>query len=322
MNRAFGSLFGKKKSSRRDSDLLSPGGTSYSFSSANYHASNSSAYTTSSKQQASYDPPPYSEASTDASMTSASISAQGPSTQSADPDDNKYSFLETFDTIFLVDDSGSMRGSRWIDAREAISAIAPICTKYDGDGIDIYFLNHLNTRHPSKGYTNVTDPRDVERIFNSITPSGTTLVGKRLGSILSPYLKRVERMEAAEKDDYGNLKDPSLAVRPINIISITDGQFTDEVESVVVNAATRLDEAKAEPSQVGIQFVQIGNDSRARQYLERLDDALDKEVRGRKIRDIVDTVPWKGSSHETFTAEYLLKVVLGSVVKIYDRQTM
>jgi hypothetical protein len=253
-------------------------------------------------------------------MTPASNVTPTPSTQNTDSDDSNYTWLGEFDTIFLVDDSGSMRGERWRQTGAAISAIAPICTKYDSDGIDIYFVNHSNWSHPSRGYLNVKSSSDVEMIFSSVQPRGGTLVGGRLRNILSPYLERVENMAKSEKDSFGNLKDPSLAVRPIIIISITDGVFDDDVKTVVQNTAMKLHKNKAEEHQVGIQFVQIGNDSDARRALKTLDDELVKTSRGEKIRDIVDTVPWKKSSNETFNENYLLKVVLGSVHKSLDNQ--
>lgn len=311
--------------------MLSPGGASYPVSPSSYGSSwanifpsSSSAYNTSSssssKQQASCDPPPYSEISRHAPLSPASIVASTSSTQTANSNDSMYEFLKDFDTIFLVDDSGSMYGRRWKDAEAAISAIAPVCTKHDPDGIDIYFLNHRNRSHQSRGYLNVRSSSEVREIFSVAQPSGGTRVGRRLDEILTPYLARVEMMAAAKKDRFGKLKDPSLEVRPINIISITDGEFSDDVESVVVDAATRLDEVKAKSYQVGIQFVQIGDDPRARQDLQELDDGLAQARSDRRIRDIVDTVPWKGSSNEGFTKDYLLKVVLGSVNKRLDRR--
>lgn len=330
MNGQFGSLFNRKKSPRADNDMLSPGGASYSASPsshgstwANVFSSSSSAYTSSSrssKQQAPCDPPPYSEISRHAPVTPASIVTPTPSTQNTSPDDSMYEFLKDFDTIFLVDDSASMYGRRWKDAEAAISAITPICTKHDPDGIDIYFLNHRNRRHPSRAYLNVKSVSEVREIFSVAEPTGGTRVARRLDDILSPYLARVEKMATAETDKWGKLKDPSLAVRPINIISITDGEFSDDVESVVVDAATRLDEVKAKSYQVGIQFVQIGDDPRARRDLQELDDGLAQARSDRKMRDIVDTVPWKGSSNGAFTKDYLLKVVLGSVNKRLDRR--
>jgi hypothetical protein len=45
-------------------------------------------------------------------------------------------------------------------------------------------------------------------------------------------------------------------------------------EVVIVNAARELDRRNAPVSQVGIQFVQIGHDEAATQYLEALDNSL------------------------------------------------
>ncbi|KAJ9245263.1 hypothetical protein DTO169E5_1130 [Paecilomyces variotii] len=235
--------------------------------------------------------------------------------------DSPYAFLKEFDTIFVVDDSSSMTGWRWQEAEQAISAIAPVCTQFDPDGIDIYFLNHRNARDRSHGgaYLNVKTAEGVRNIFHSVAPCGPTPYGKRLLQILQPYLVRVEKMAAAT-DDVGALRDPALAVRPLNIIAITDGEFTDDAESVIVDAAKRLDRCRAVPWQVGIQFFQIGNDEAARRYLEELDDELEHKVQNENIRDIVDTVPWRGDRGQSLSGEGILKVVIGAVHKKYDKR--
>jgi hypothetical protein len=46
-----------------------------------------------------------------------------------------------YDTIFLVDDSGSMAGALWNEAGKALAGVARVASQYDDDGIDIYFLN-------------------------------------------------------------------------------------------------------------------------------------------------------------------------------------
>ncbi|RSL75157.1 hypothetical protein CEP52_017870, partial [Fusarium oligoseptatum] len=65
-----------------------------------------------------------------------------PSLSSITSAEDKYAFLSTFDTIFVIDDSGSMAGRSWHEVREAVGATAPICTSHDSDSIDVYFLNH------------------------------------------------------------------------------------------------------------------------------------------------------------------------------------
>lgn len=69
--------------------------------------------------------------------------------------------------------------------------------------------------------------------------------------------------------------------KPVNFIVITDGVPTDDVESVIVAAANRLERNNALLSQVGIQFFQVGNDSAATKSLKQLDNAL---VEKHKIR--------------------------------------
>lgn len=243
---------------------------------------------------------------------------------SSDNQDSDFAFLGDFDTIFLVDDSDSMsaairdggkKRTRWDDARDAIATIAPICTQYDEDGIDIYFLNHRNNSSESRNgeYTNITTAKGVSDIFDNVEPWGATPVGKRLGHILRPYLQRVEAMQASEKAR-GEV-DPDLVVKPINIITITDGRFTDDAEEIICQTAEDLKSHRALPWQVGIQFFQIGDDRRATEFLQELDDDLQKK---RGVRDIVDTIPYNRKIQ--LNSMGILKVVLGAVRKKLDRQ--
>ncbi|CAL5866893.1 uncharacterized protein PFLUO_LOCUS1104 [Penicillium psychrofluorescens] len=272
-----------------------------------------------------WSPPPY--------TPNASSPSQPQSTELHADGDERYAFLKDFDTIFLVDDSSSMRGERWQEAEAAIASIAPICTQYDGDGIDIFFLNHRRevprgVYDASEGaYTNVTTAAQVQRIFGSVRPRGATPVGKRLSSILTPHLAELERLEHAAINA-SRRGDVQLAAqlaaqkpKPINIIAITDGEFTDDAESIIVQAARRLDGSgcNALPWQVGIQFFQIGNDERASKYLEQLDDDLGGWRHRQTMRDIVDTVPWRGQRGKTLDADGILKCVLGAVHKKLDR---
>ena len=217
-------------------------------------------------------------------------------------EDTDFSFLSTFDTVFLIDDSGSMAGRSWRETAEALKTITPICTQHDRDGIDIYFLNEAD----SAEYRHVTSPSDVETIFNSVRPRGGTPTGSRLHAILKPYLRDLE-----SKGEEG--------VKPLNIIVITDGQASDDVESVILSAAKRLDRLDAPAWQVGIQFFQVGEDREAKKMLEELDDALSKKGgKGKEVRDMVDTVPWVGKNGTGLNGRGILKCVLGAVVRRHD----
>ncbi|KAJ5458544.1 hypothetical protein N7475_009932 [Penicillium sp. IBT 31633x] len=270
-------------------------------------------------------PPPYTE------REIPSIKISTPEDQDLESD-SQYSFLRDFDTIFLVDDSSSMQGNLWKEAEEAIAAIAPICTKYDSDGIDIYFLNHrprLRSNHNSnnrparsqsmpKGYHNITTAQQVNEIFAAVQPRGGTQVGHRLHDILDPYMRRVQAMQQAKVS--GRISKADF-VKPINIITITDGVFTDDAEGVIIKTAKMLDgPCDAIPWQVGIQFFQIGDDEGARRELEGLDDYLGERCRDSNMRDIVDTVSWKNRDGDRLVGDGILKIVLGAVNKRLDRR--
>ena len=206
----------------------------------------------------------------------------------------------------------------------------------------------------------------VSEIFASVVPCNATFTGQRLKKILTEYLNTytaaVEKVLAAhpgaksiadvvcdddndDDDDDGRGGDGdgngSLAARvlpkPLNIIVLTDGEPSDDVESVIIAAARRLDRLDAPAWQVGIQFFQIGQDEQARRHLKRLDDELDalaSQGKGGRasgtaaaaaaasstevLRDMVDTVPY-ADGNKTITAEGILKVVLGAVHRRYDR---
>lgn len=266
-------------------------------------------------------PPPYSESpAVRAPSPSPSVISAASITTPEDP----YAFLTTFDTVFVIDDSVSMldrlstTGTHaWAEVRDALSAIAPICTSRDPDGIDVYFLNHKSDAPaiPSKGsaaggYRGISDAADVHRLFSAVRPRGATPTGTTLRKILKPYVQLCE-----EKSN--NIE----SVRPINIIVITDGAASDDVESVLIQAAKKLDKLDAPPYQVGVQFFQVGNQPGATEALRELDDGL-CDLTEDGIRDMVDTVTWsrKNGRNTVLNADDILKTVLGAVIKRLDRR--
>ncbi|KAG8696563.1 hypothetical protein FRC08_007070 [Ceratobasidium sp. 394] len=49
--------------------------------------------------------------------------------------------LRRYKTVMIVDDSSSMEGESWAEARDALAGLADAAAKYDQDGIDVHFLN-------------------------------------------------------------------------------------------------------------------------------------------------------------------------------------
>jgi uncharacterized protein YegL len=229
--------------------------------------------------------------------------AELPATTVQTSDDDPYAFLKSFDTVFLIDDSGSMAGRSWRETGKALETITPICTQRDADGVDIYFLNHPD----SSLYKNVRSAGTIVEIFQTVRPTGHTPTGQRLNKILRNYLKEYQSKPEATK--------------PINIIVITDGAPSDDVESPIIAAAKKLDKFDAPPWQVGIQFFQVGKEPGAREALKQLDDSLAEIAGDDDLRDIVDTVPFTGDGGAELSAAGIMKVVLGSVNRRLDRNS-
>ncbi|KAI9739170.1 MAG: hypothetical protein M1834_007383 [Cirrosporium novae-zelandiae] len=270
--------------------------------------SSQSNWNTSSSQDINMPPPAYSAVPA-ANPFSAPITTFDPPTlvRAESVSDSQFAFLSEFDTIILIDDSGSMAGRSWRETGQALQTITPTVTQFDKDGVDIYFLNH---REP---YHNVTTAGRVEQIFGTVRPGGATPTGTRLNAILKEYMRDLEKQIAAEKN---GLNIPaSEAIKPLNIIVITDGVPTDDVESVIIAHAKKLEKLEAVPWQVGVQFFQVGCEPEAAEELRHLDD----DLKGEGIRDMVDTVPWNGSTTSGLNGKGILKVVLGAVNKRLDR---
>ena len=108
--------------------------------------------------------------------------------------------------------------------------------------------------------------------------------------------------------------------KDMNIIVITDGEPTDGPEDVLEAVAKRLDQLDARPWQLGVQFLQVGNDAAATKHLQELDDKLSKKPGNEGMRDIVDTQPFRSNCGSVINADGILKTVLGAVLKRQDNQ--
>ncbi|KAG8747075.1 hypothetical protein FRC10_002491 [Ceratobasidium sp. 414] len=218
--------------------------------------------------------------------------------------ENALELLKEYDTVFLIDDSGSMAGSLWREAGKALEGVARVAAQYDDDGIDIHFLN---SRESMFG---VTNEDQVRELFTRLQPRGQTPTGARLDSLLRPYISSIEKAYRETSST-----DPSVTgIKPVNFIVITDGAPTDEPEDVIVAVARRLDQGNFPLSQLGVQFVQIGNDPEARAALEELDDDISGKY---GVRDIVDTTPYTQGG---LNGETLIKILLGGINKRVDRR--
>ncbi|WWC65789.1 uncharacterized protein I303_108411 [Kwoniella dejecticola CBS 10117] len=211
--------------------------------------------------------------------------------------------LKEYDTVLLIDDSSSMKGRRWNEARTSLMGVADIAARYDQDGIDVRFLN---SRKEGDG---LKTGNQVMQLFDAVHPNGATPTGQRLENILREYMISLEK-----QSNRNSILGRNPTVKPMNLIVITDGAPTDDPESVIITFAKRLDKGEFPLSQVGIQFLQVGDDPSAREALQELDDGLSDK---HDIRDMVDTVPYSG---QQLTAEMIVKTLIGGINRRMDRK--
>lgn len=194
------------------------------------------------------------------------------------PGEDRFSILERFDTVFLVDDSPSMSGRRWDLVKRILTYSLARATQYDLDGIDIHFLNNR-----SANADHIKDEAAAVDIHRQITLRGSTPILDQLSRHLNGYLRRYRLSQDINFKGY-------------NLIVLTDGEPDQEYEDPhdisdkedakknsaayrlirkkIVQVAQELYQVGAERTQVGIQFCQVGDSEAASSFFQYLDDSL------------------------------------------------
>lgn len=158
-----------------------------------------------------------------------------------------------YDHILLIDQSGSMGTpsktlegrTRWDEAQEFTEAYARFAEQADDDGLTVITFNsHATTIDGVKADA-------VHEIFKTHRPGGSTNLA---AALTEAFNKKFSTTKAAI------------------IMVITDGEPDSEtaVREVITKAANKIEK----DSDIGIQFVQIGDDARAHSFLKDLDDNL------------------------------------------------
>lgn len=175
--------------------------------------------------------------------------------------------LANLDVRVLVDRSGSMtetdtpnRKSRWAYAEESIKSLVTQLGAHDDNGIDIIYFN--NQFELSEGVSAAS----FGETWNKHNPGG--------GTRMAPPLQKALEMAAKAMGEKQQL-----------ILVLTDGQPDDQKE--VAAAITAFSKKMDRDEQCAILFARVGQDAKAKAFLEFLDDGL-VEKQGAKF-DIVDT---------------------------------
>ena len=200
--------------------------------------------------------------------------------------------LRNRDYTLIIDKSGSMSTkdqaggkSRWDVIQESTLALASKCEEFDPDGITVYTFSSQFRR-----YDNVT-AKKVTQIFQENEPLGRTEMAEVLNHAFDDYF---QRRKSGKTKANGEI-----------ILVVTDGQPENKksVMKAIIEATKRLDGDE----EIGISFIQIGNDSEATTFLKGLDD--DIQGLGAKF-DIVDTITMEEIEKERLSlTEVLLRTL-------------
>jgi hypothetical protein len=196
-----------------------------------------------------------------------------------------YGVLSQVRTVILVDDSGSMsepghqswgfrgRGTetRWMQARNMLSDLAPFVASYNPQGIDLHFLNRVPF------YGGLKTAASVQAAFNSDYPSNGTPTGQRVNDILDAYMCCLRHYRK---------------LLPLNLIVITDGEAQDEhiLHWTIEHHVTKIVHRGFPAHQFGIEFVQVGDCEHATKHLERLEEEVSRHHL-KFQRDVVGVTP-------------------------------
>ncbi|KAF9355366.1 hypothetical protein BGX26_006646 [Mortierella sp. AD094] len=206
------------------------------------------------------------------------------------------SLLSQVHTVFLIDDSGSMLSpghtswnsradysygygnkNRWQQVRELLEGMATIVTQQDPQGVDILFLNNSSINQ------GIRSAQEVSRIFDRTRPGGATYTGRRVNDIMDGYMSTLRY-------------DRSL--KPLNLVVFTDGESSDEemLHWAIEEHVTKIVQRGFVAHQLGIEFIQVGDDMDATRHLQKLEEEVSRHHMSFQ-RDVVGVTPTTRSPH-------------------------
>jgi hypothetical protein len=175
---------------------------------------------------------------------------------------SKLRALESFDTVILIDDSGSMasavestsgpgadpyasRPTRWTEVQRYCNVVVDLVASLDPDGVDVRFLNR-------PGFSRVTNMAQVAGAF-AAPPSGFTPLTVAITSILQE-------------------KAAVIAEKKLLLIIATDGEPTDAAGKVDIPGFVHV--LRARPANVFVSIVACTDDEGSVGYLNKLDKSV------------------------------------------------
>jgi len=170
--------------------------------------------------------------------------------------------------IIMIDKSGSMRAgskkgderkggtTRWEMCSNVVKVLTQACIVSSPEGISLYFFGSPGTL----GVHNKVKSQDqVNHLFDSIAPKGTTCLDEALSEAFCTHLKR---------------KPEERIKIPTSILVITDGEPNSK--TAVLDLIISLSKKAEKPGGISVSFMQIGDEEMCAKFFGKLNKPKNK----------------------------------------------
>ncbi|KKD39146.1 hypothetical protein [Limnoraphis robusta] len=172
--------------------------------------------------------------------------------------------------------------NEWVDAQASLIDLAKKCQEFDPDGLTIYEASSF-----LKKYEQATVNRLAELLQKNNRSDATYVIEinvvEAIADVLNHYFEHKEHHQTKPKGEI--------------IIVILDKHGIDgigDIQQLIIKSTQMMDYAE----ELGITFIQIGDDATTRRFMTGLDDDLTQV--GAKF-DIVDTKYWHEVQRKSIT---------------------
>ncbi|KAG8532872.1 uncharacterized protein KY384_002750 [Bacidia gigantensis] len=206
--------------------------------------------------------------------------------------------LDNRDHAFFIDIGKSM-AEHSAQVREVVELLFYMVEHKDPDGVDLYFSAITPKRFKVKNKKQILDALDDHPSVRE-NPE----IRHRLASILGHYKTKFGQRQLLDKVTHWNAT-PSRGPRKLSLYVLTDGVWQPDTDLVleIQDMVDHLEQHKLRDKQIGIQFIQFGNDPIGTARLRHLDQGLNLKL------DIIDTTPATGN---------VWKMLLGAINDWFD----
>jgi hypothetical protein len=158
----------------------------------------------------------------------------------------------------------------WVQVMRTFEALAYLVKRKDPDGIEIRFTSKPSYKRVSK------DRKPLLTQLKSASPSGEWDICSTLGQILDDYDWDFPQDHGGLTSRLRNKTRKKTKKWGVTIYVFTDGVWKPGQDWLtdLVDMIKALLDKKAQPRQIGIQFVQFGTDEEGTQRMKILDDEL------------------------------------------------